>query len=412
MYPRRVGLEADGGPLVLVGVKHGGFAVYFGDSPFYHFDLAGRWQRLVREGTHYLKALDGTVEVIERIREGENLVLRRRKLSFAEAADLDDSARAMAIDLASQLDAQDLALLPPEAPGVPLQAADLRSLLELVIGWDAPAWFNQRERYTGTYGPIGFHPPDAPGALVLQATLGHTRGLAFGGAPPAEPYTRTLAEFREHGRVVRKLVGPQLLQTHNVYLAGPDTFRLPAPRILEYLQATTELFHLTDDDRPVRPVWLGDQEVHIESVHGLLDDFRPPLPSPDDWQRFAAVHLKRMTLAIDSFDPAMRESRGSAWSDEDLARAVTFLKQGRILVSLALGISANPPTQPEQVRALLESLPLSRGDRVFLIDARELSSNFTSPSPAAEIAALKTELTTMRRDRGVQVLSYSTEKQR
>ena len=80
----------DGGPLVFRRrVKAGAFSLYFGDEPIYHFDLEGRWQRAYLEALHYLKGLDAEVYEIDRVRVGPNLVLRRRKLSYGEAADLD-----------------------------------------------------------------------------------------------------------------------------------------------------------------------------------------------------------------------------------------------------------------------------------------------------------------------------------
>lgn len=429
MYPRRIGLASDAGPLTLVGVKHGGFSIYFGDMPFYHFDLAGRWQRVLLDHAHYLKALDGSVEAIERLREGDNLVLHRRRLNYAETTDLDASVRRMAIDLASALDADKLVLVPPEPPGIPLDPLELRSLLDLVLHWDASAWFAHREDYLAAFQPIGFVPPDAHLALCLQATLGHARGVAFGGGLALPSSIRTHQEFRQHARAVRKVWGARLLQVRSVYLGGVDTFRLPADDIQQYLQSITELFRLSDDDRPLRPVWLGDQEIHIDAVHGFLDDFSPPLPRADDWKRFGAIHLKRMTLGIDSFDEQTRRRLGSTWSQDDLALAVAEIKQGRIQVSLALLVGAGPVSERdrriEAAAQTVRSLPLGKGDRLFLIDATEVggdglthrlsSLNLALPTSAeieSERETLKNALNDVRRQSGFQVLSYTTDKQR
>ena len=100
LYRKRIGLErtaGDGDP-TFAGFKHGAFSLYFGDEPIYHFDLEGRWQRAYIEGIHYLKGLDAEVHAIDRVREGANLVLHRRKLSFGEAGDLDARIRSVALD--------------------------------------------------------------------------------------------------------------------------------------------------------------------------------------------------------------------------------------------------------------------------------------------------------------------------
>ena len=82
-YRRRIGLKpvATTGDPIFAGFKHGAFSLYFGDAPIYHFDLEGRWQRAFVESTHYLKGLDATIHAIDRVREGPNLVLKRRTLA-------------------------------------------------------------------------------------------------------------------------------------------------------------------------------------------------------------------------------------------------------------------------------------------------------------------------------------------
>src|SRR5947199_10180530 len=106
LYTRRLGLRPPTGPpdLIFAGFKHGAFSIYFGDAPIYHFDLEGRWQRAFVDGLHYLKGLDAVVQVIDRVREGPNLVLNRRTLDSAEATDFDAQVRTVALELISDLD--------------------------------------------------------------------------------------------------------------------------------------------------------------------------------------------------------------------------------------------------------------------------------------------------------------------
>src|SRR5436190_21801427 len=101
LYRRRIGLEpvARAGEPIFAGFKHGAFSLYFGDAPIYHFDLEGRWQRAFVDGLHYLKGLDAVVQVIDRVREGRNLVLKRRELGTAEATDFDARVRITAWEL-------------------------------------------------------------------------------------------------------------------------------------------------------------------------------------------------------------------------------------------------------------------------------------------------------------------------
>src|SRR4051812_41317972 len=88
-YPERLGFRDVSGEEIFVGLRPEGFSVYFGDSPIYHFDLDGRWQRTFLGETHYLKGLDGVVRAVERPRVEGSLTLLRRTLSYAESSDLD-----------------------------------------------------------------------------------------------------------------------------------------------------------------------------------------------------------------------------------------------------------------------------------------------------------------------------------
>ena len=124
-----MGLFPPGRPadLVFAGFKKGAFSIYFGDAPIYHFDLEGRWQRAYLEPTHFLKGLDTRVHAIDRVREGANLVLKRRILSRPDVADLDLQVRGVALGLITELDAGRLDRQdPPADKAQPLGSDSLR----------------------------------------------------------------------------------------------------------------------------------------------------------------------------------------------------------------------------------------------------------------------------------------------
>ena len=127
-YRRRVGFKPvdRDGETIFTGFKPGAFAIYFGDAPFFHFDLEGRWQRAFVEGTHFLKGLDGTVQSIDRVREGPNLVLKRSTLYDTAADDFDLRVRLMAEGFIGDLDALRLGRIEPASPkAIPLSPGEL-----------------------------------------------------------------------------------------------------------------------------------------------------------------------------------------------------------------------------------------------------------------------------------------------
>ncbi|HMF35783.1 MAG TPA: hypothetical protein VKF17_04060, partial [Isosphaeraceae bacterium] len=189
LYRSRVGLVSASGPadLLFAGFKNGAFSLYFGDAPIYHFDLEGRWQRAYVDVTHYLKSLDASVHAIDRVREGANLVLRRRALRDDEIRDLDLQVRAIALGQIAELDGGRLRRQePPMGKAQPLDNAALRDFLERIARWDAAAWVAHHRQYQATYGPLPFLPPDCQNAVVLQATYGSAGGLSFGNGPASD----------------------------------------------------------------------------------------------------------------------------------------------------------------------------------------------------------------------------------
>ncbi|HEV3163022.1 MAG TPA: hypothetical protein VGZ22_03195 [Isosphaeraceae bacterium] len=431
MYTRRLGLRPTSRPhdLVFAGLKHGAFSIYFGDEPIYHFDLEGRWQRAFVEGVHYLKGLDNSVDAIDRVREGANLVLHRRALSFAETGDFDASVRSMAIRLISDLESGGLEPIAPPSPTASISRDDLRGFLDRVVEWDAAAWFAHRERYLGTYGTLGFLPSEAQQAVILQATLGHARGAAFGLAPPAEPYKRSEAEFQEHASAVAAFLGKRALQCRGAYVAGTDLFHLPADQVAAYLRITAEVFPIDPAPVRLRARDVPDEPHRLESLYAFLDNLDPPLPDLAAWCQFKELALRRVVVGVESGDRQVRTLYGKTWEDDALRRLVADLKAAGLEVGIVLLVGAGGQERADEhvaaSAALLNALPLGPGDLVYLIEADEVGGEAARRklqeldiTPLSDQAALEQQkrllslLAPIRKERKAKVAPYHLEKQR
>ena len=422
MYPQRLGLKDRSGDVIFAGVKPGGVSVYFGDAPIYHFDLDGRWQRAFVDGMHYLKGLDGTARSMAREREAGGLVLRRTTLPYGEAADLDASIRAVALDLIDDLDSGSLEVLPTPSKAREFTPESFRSFLERVSGWDPAAWFAHRERYLATYGPLPFLPPDCPNPLLLQATLGHEAGRAFGRARPAEHYVRSLEEFREHVRSVARLTGRRLAQHRDVFLGGADLLRRPLAEVIGTLRIIGEIFPLEVENPPVAQGegW-DDFATNLGPVHAFLDDFGPTLPDLDGWRGLRAAHLGRVTLGVESGDPAIRSAFGKDWADDALRATVGGLKAAGIGVGLVVLVGAGGRAMAgrhlDATASLLASLPMGAGDLVALVDARSFDRStvegldpLSDDETARQVADLKGRSAGARPSKGPKVVAYNPDK--
>ncbi len=410
MYPRRLGLRTRSGDDIFAGVKPGGVSIYFGDSPIYHFDLDGRWQRAFVEGTHFLKGLDATVRSIDRERELGALVLRRETLPQDIAADLDDSIRSVALGLIDELTSGRLEILETPAKARTFAPDEFRSFLDRVAAWDSAAWFAHRERYLATYGPLPFLPPDCPNALILQATLGQAEGRVFGEGRSAEHHVRTSAEFLNHARDVAGLTGRRIKQHRGLFLGGIDVLRRPLADVLDYLQTIGKVFPIGEEPAVAGDDW-DDFPGKLGLVHAFLDDFTLSLPDLEGWRKLRAAHLGQVTLGIESGDRAIRSGFGKDWREEDVRKTVADLKAAGIGVGMVVLVGAGGRAMADRhvdaTATLLGSLPLERGDLVSLVDVRTFEDQaelepLSDEESAAQVAALKGRLA-----RGPKVVAYN-----
>jgi len=428
LYRRRIGFEPveAGGDPIFTGFKRGAFSVYFGDAPIYHFDLDGRWQRAFVEGIHYLKGLDATVQAIDRVREGANLVLKRRTLGDAEASDFDVKVRSMALELISDMDGGRFRRREPPAGKAQALASDnLRGFLEQISRWDASRWLAHRQRYLATYGPLPFLPPECQNALVLQATLGNVGGISFGLSPTAEPYTRSPAEFEQHANDVSALWGNRLVQSRVVFLAESDMLREPVEKVVAYLDTVRRTYPIEPKMPGSKPDRANDDDTipRFDCVHAFLDNFTLPRPDRAAWGEFATRGLVRISLGVESGDPDVRALYHKSWADDDLLAIVADLKSAGLGVSLLTLVGAGGVERAEShvrlTTQLIDSLDLGAGDFVFLLDENEIRDPNRSPEslrllqgPAwsAQQAKLKEALAPLKK-KGVKVLPYTMEKQ-
>jgi hypothetical protein len=424
-YRSRVGLESVSRPpdLLFAGFKKGAFSLYFGDAPIYHFDLEGRWQRAYIENTHYLKSLDTSVHAIDRVRQGANLVLRRRSPSADEIRGLDLQVRGTALGLIAELDGGRLRRRePPIGKAEPLDNASLRDFLLSIARWDGPAWDTHRRLYKSTYGSLSFLPPDCQNAVVLEATSGHSRGLGFGNSQAGDHVIRSPVEFQQHVQDVARLMGRRLLQTRIALLASGDVLRRPVDDVMSYLEILGRTFEIGPRrNAQVEPNL--DNVPSLESIYAFIDEFSPPHPGTDAFQAFRQLHLEHISLGVESGDGRVRGLYHKSWRDDDLRAVVAEVKAAGIGLSVLTLVGAggeeNGASHVPQSAQLYISLGLSRGDTLFLLDERQLadsggeggdSNTLTEAAWTRRQEWFKQALSPLR-ERGVRVLCYSLEKQ-
>ena len=364
IFPRRVGLKPVDDPgdeaAILLGFKRGGFSAYFGDAPLLHFDLDGRWQRAFIAGTHYLKGLDTRTQAVDRVREGESMILERRTLTTEETTDLDDAIAGRMRTLRDDLLAAHFRLLPPPAPSRSINQEELAAILGRIAGWDATAWDEHRLSHHRVYGAglPTFLPPDCPNPVILRAE-----------AQVSAP------DLAARAQMVRSLLGERLNQCRDVFLTGPGWLDRPEDEVIALLHAVNEVFPIKPNQERPRALAAGTDAPRLETIHGWLDAPLAHPPTLDAWTRFRAAQLGRITLRIDS---------ATSPEPATLSAIIAPAKAAGIGVGLACFVG---PAGGESLVGLVGSLPLGAGDLVSLI-APDSGSTDLAPLKAEILATL------------------------
>lgn len=388
IYPRRIGLRDAAGHLLFAGVKRGAFSLYFDDEPIFHFDLEGRWQRAYIDGNHYRKSLNQSVDKIGRSRVQEGIALSRRVASRTEIDSLDDSIRAIALDVCVGLSKGRFSFVPPPDPAATLGVEDLRDLLDRVPTWDAAAWFALKEDYVRVYGTrASFIPPDAQNAIVLQPF-------------DSEGRLRDEDRFSSHCRDVAELLGRRAIQASTAFLDDASSLRRPIGEILTNLEAMATIFPVRDDARPIMPRALPPDRVSLSGIDLSFEFWHEgaALPDLEGWQAIASRRVRRVTVSF----------RNPGTGDESAA-SIAFAKQAGLALSLVLPYGRSDSERLAALSEVVNSLPLSRGDSVYLMETEGQDASVED-----EVQRQRESLNTMLGpvgERGARITEYRLAKQ-
>ncbi len=409
-FPRRTALRGPEGATILIGARPGGVSIYHDDEPIYHFDPDGRWQRAFIEGVHYRKGLDGSADAIDRRRDGPggSLALHRRVLPIAESAALDAAIREAARDLAGRVADGSVRPLDPPPPAQALDAGALLGFLGSVAAWDAAAWSGHRDRYAATYAaPLPPPPPDAPGAVVLQATIEsaiRNPQSAIRNPQSERSAIRNPDELAEHARAVVALWGRRLAQARAVVLAGPEAMQQPTDRVAAWLEAAASVLPLDHDGRRARPrAAEADPDAPPRLDGGFLAaldcyDGSDHLADPAAWRRLATLGLRRVVCDL-------------AGPVDGLTVVLAALRDGGVAASLLVDGSVADPRaadgHAETVAERLATLPLGPGSIVYLLDPSERPGGVPVADLEAQQARLRARLDPLRKALGLKVVPFS-----
>ncbi len=310
------------------------------------YDLEGRPQTWFEGGTTYKRTLAS--DVVARRTVGG--VRRRWTLSPAEAEARFARAAEVAADAAA---AHAAGGLRDASDGVAGDAAPLAARLRDAVRWTPDALRGEADRFAAAYAPIAILPPDAYGAVVVQATFGcawnRCTYCTFYQDRPFQ--VRSRAALEAHVAAVRALFGRALAGRRSVFLADGNALVLSQDRLLEVLDVVHGAFPGRD-------------------VTGFVDVFGGERTPVAAWRTLRARGVRRVAVGLETgHDPLLAYLNKPGGADAAAAFVGDLKRAGlEVAAILMVGVGGHRFAEGHlrDTEALLARLPLGAEDVVYL----------------------------------------------
>jgi hypothetical protein len=355
-----------------LGISPVGFDASFDDGLILHYDLAGRLHRAATPNVQWRRGLSQqTLRVQKRPAEsGGGLQIERIGATAAEDVVRNASSRLVAV--ARQLaQGQAKLLRHPTAENEAL--AELERMVRLTANYDVAAAGGDRDRFAALYGRVPILPPDQYGAVVLLATDGcvFNRCTFCSFYRETEYRMRSVSEFRQHIESALAFHGEGLRSRRGVFLGQANALAGPTDWREEILRTVNETFEFPSGERPAgkSPWWLGSPS-RMESIASFVDAFTGVNIDAEEYARLRELHLRRLYVGVETGAPTLLNWLNKPATRERMQQAVANAKLGGLQVGVIILLGAGGErffgAHVEQTISLLQSLPLTRGDFVYL----------------------------------------------
>jgi hypothetical protein len=348
-----------------VNIKPNAISVVVDETTVYTFDRAGRLSTAVIDERTYRRGL--TNRVLCKWREGSESDRRaqRRWLTELETRQLIDGITADLGEALAALEGRDF--LSADPPDDPAFIAALCPWLKRAAAFDFEASKQEAEHTNRVYRPVSILPPDQYLALVLQVTEGcHYNRCSFCSFYRDRPFRiKSLPEFRKHMAEVLELLGDGVTIRRSVFLADANAVCIPQDHLISILDAVNETLPIRH--QPAADSASGD---YLDGIHSFVDAFSDRSTTERDYAEMRARNVRRLYLGVESGCGELLRFLRKPQTPEDIRETVLAIKAGGvnvgIILMLGLGGTLFCGRHVSESIALLNSLPWSAGDMVFL----------------------------------------------
>ena len=200
-------------------------------------------------------------------------------------------------------------------------------------------------------------PPDQANALVLQLTEGCRSECTFCDAYRQMMYRlRTIAQFRQHVREAIAYHGESLSSYHSIFLGEASALSAPMTSLRGVLRILAKEFPALESAGAL-------------SVGGFLDADTGARRRLSDWKELRQSGLRNVYIGMETGDDALLRWMRKPASSDSVRRCVGLLKEAELNVGLIVLLGAGGrqfyDVHVRETSALLNELPLDRGDHIF-----------------------------------------------
>ncbi len=391
-------LKLSTGEPVYLALSATELALYFSEPLALHFDLEARLVKLATPDHYWRRSLSHRVVFTRKRAAEEGGGLERLLLSEEEADTLVKDANAPVRRVHDELQAH-TAQLESGKPDFETALARLQPLLARAAAFDVPAARRAAAQYVSIYRGVAVLPPNEYNALVLQATEGCAYNqCAFCQLYKGVPYrAKSASEFEEHIDRVVAFHGESLRARRSLFLGEANALTLPQEALVADLKLIGKVFELpAAEEREVSASWWLGHPRRFDGIGSFLDVFTGPRRTGQEWSELRHFGLRRVYIGLETGDDELLKWLRKPATVEAVRRCVSALKGAQLAVAVIVLLGAGGQQRHEshvrETARLLNTLPLGRGDYVYLspliiysggqYDSLALLDNITPLTPA------------------------------
>lgn len=322
----------------------------------YSYDFEGRLWASMHNGISYRRGLDG--KIIARWMTSPNQHARRWLLAH-EAEALLTSVHQVTAELVNSLQTEHEIQL-----STPLPPALLPLLIKadkFVSGGNAL----DTAEFSRVYKPIGILPPDQYMAVVLQMTEGCSyNACTFCSFYRDRPFrVKSPTEFTAHIQAVRQFLAQGESLRRTIFLGDANSLVVSTSHLLPLLEIVHQHFEV----------------ARLGGIYAFLDGFNAERKSPQDYQKLAALGLKRIYIGLESGSQSLLQFLKKPGSPQEILQAVKVIKAGGVSVGIIVLLGAGGQHYAsEHVAAtikLINAMQLDMDDLIYfseLVESEEI----------------------------------------